>query len=300
MPAKQRIGFIGTGLMGAPMVQRLLQAGFPVTIWNRSEEKSAALVDSGASKAASPAEVAREADIVCMCVTDTAAVEAVVFGDAGIASEAQDDSILVDFSSISPDATRTMAQRLFDQSAMHWVDAPVSGGVKGATDGTLIIMYGGEDAIVRQVHALFSAVSSRSTHMGSTGAGQVTKLCNQVIVASNLLAIAESLLLGQEAGIRVDRLPEALSGGWADSLPLQIIGPHLAGAIPEADTGALSNMLKDIQSALATAGEVGRKMPVTCEAILTYEKACTSLGTEADISELGTYYGIEKNRSCCD
>tara|TARA_R110002049_G_scaffold54526_6_gene151725 strand:- start:1447 stop:2334 length:888 start_codon:yes stop_codon:yes gene_type:complete len=294
MPSKKSVGFIGTGLMGAPMVRRLLQADFAVTIWNRSAEKSAALVASGASIADSPATVAQQADIVCLCVTDTAAVEAVVFGDAGVASTARDNSILVDFSSISPDATRTMAKRLVDQSNMHWVDAPVSGGVKGATDGTLIIMYGGEDGVVSRVDSLFKALSSRSTHMGGSGTGQVTKLCNQIIVASNLLAISESLLLGQEAGIRTDRLPDALRGGWADSLPLQIIGPTIAGANPEKAIGALSNMLKDIQSALVTAGAVSGTMPITCEAILTYKKACTTLGIDADISELGAFYGIEK------
>ncbi|WP_197493325.1 NAD(P)-dependent oxidoreductase [Woeseia oceani] len=290
-----RIGFVGTGLMGAPMVRRLLQAAYPVTIWNRTESKSHELQQDGARIAGSPAEVAESADIMCLCVTDTAAVETVVFGDYGVARGAQPDKILVDFSSIKPDATRKMATRLHALSAMHWVDAPVSGGVKGATDGSLIIMFGSEESVVERVTPMFAVLASRATHMGRSGSGQATKLCNQIIVATNLLAIAESLRLGQEAGIRIGRLPAALSGGWADSLPLQIIGPHIAGMKSEKKTGALSTMLKDIESALSAAEDHGVELRVLREAVATYKEACSTAGSDADISELGTFYGIKKS-----
>ena len=286
------IGFIGTGLMGAPMVRRLLDAGYAVHIWNRSDDKSDALQKAGASVRSSPADVARHADIVCLCVTDATAVEAVVFGELGVVHGARRNTILVDFSSIKPDATRSMAERLFDVSDMHWVDAPVSGGVRGATDGTLIIMCGGEDAVIERLAPVFDVVSERTTHMGSTGAGQVTKLCNQVIVSSNLLAISEALLLGQLNGIRVDRLPTALQGGWADSLPLQIIGPLIAGAESENRIGALANMLKDVDVALDVAGDRGAAMRVTREVVATYKDACQVVGGDADITALRAFYEI--------
>lgn len=280
--------------MGAPMVRRLLDAGFAVHIWNRSADKSAALQKAGASVCDSPADVARHADVVCLCVTDTAAVETVVFGELGIVHGARRDTILVDFSSIKPDATREMSDRLYEVADMHWVDAPVSGGVRGATDGTLIIMCGGDDAVIERLAPVFDVVAERTTHMGNTGAGQVTKLCNQVIVSSNLLAISEALLLGQLSGIRIDRLPAALAGGWADSLPLQIIGPLIAGHASENRLGALATMLKDVAVALEAAGAQGSSMRLTREVVATYQDACSAIGDDADISALRAFYKIDQ------
>ena len=296
MPEQTRIGYLGTGLMGAPMVRRLLHAGFPVSVWNRSEDKSSSLLGDGAQLASSPSELAKEADVVCMCVTDADAVESVVFGDAGVVNGAKRGSVLVDFSSIAPDATRAMAARLKDESGMHWVDAPVSGGVRGATDGTLIVFCGGDSRVIERLTALLAAIASRTTHMGGVGAGQATKLCNQVIVSSNLLAISEALLLGQQCGIRIDRLPDALQGGWADSLPLQIIGPHLAGATSRNSIGALATMLKDIDTALALSGESRAAMRVSSEVAATYKKASDAVGGSSDLTSLRTFYGIGKNK----
>lgn len=287
-----RIGFIGTGLMGAPMVRRLLLAGFPVTVWNRSPEKSGKLREAGASFAATPAVLASGADVVCLCVTDTSAVEAVVFGDDSVAAGGKDGAILVDFSSISPAATREMARRLRTLAGMEWVDAPVSGGVKGAEAGSLIVLCGGAEEIVERVQPVFAALSHKVTRMGDTGAGQTTKLCNQIIVASNLVAIAEAMVLGKAEGIEIGQLPEALADGWADSLPLQIIGPHIAAGGAGHKIGSLSIMLKDIDTALAFAKQNGIALPVAEQAAEAYRGACNSGLQDGDLSSLGKYFRL--------
>src|SRR5690606_12826750 len=156
-----RIGFIGMGLMGVPMSQRLLQAGFPLTVWNRNPAKTATVAAAGAVVAGSVAELVRSSDIIMLCVTDTAAVEALVFGEGGVASAAQAGQLLVDFSSIDPEATRTMAARLQQQCGAGWVDAPVSGGVAGAEQGTLAIMAGGEASDIERLQPLLAPLSQR-------------------------------------------------------------------------------------------------------------------------------------------
>lgn len=255
-----RVAFCGLGLMGAPMVKRLLAAGHQVTVWNRSPAKAAPLQAIGAQVAATPAEAARGADAVLMCVYDAAAVEAVVFGPEGLAS-APGLRWLADHSSIPPEVTRGYAQRLKDACGADWIDAPVSGGIGGVEAGTLAVMAGGATDAVAEAARAMAAYAGRVTRMGEAGAGQATKLCNQTIVATTVLAIAEAIAFAQKSGIEVGKLAEALAGGWADSKPLQVFVPRMAQAHPQS-IGALSTMLKDVDTVCAGAQRFGQAMPL--------------------------------------
>ena len=246
---KPRLGFLGVGLMGSPMTLRLLDAGYDVCVWNRTRGKIATLLDKGAEEACNPAAVAKGVDFVFLCLTDANAVEQVVFGDHGIVETGGEKKLLVDFSSMRPDLTRKFSARLKSRCGMGWVDAPVSGGVKGAEEGTLAILAGGDAEAVEQVRPITKHLCSRLTHMGSIGAGQVTKLCNQVIVASNLVTIAEAINLAEKSGVDATKLHEALAGGFGDSIPLQIFGPRYANRQVEPLLGHVFTILKDVDTA---------------------------------------------------
>ena len=243
-----KLGFIGTGLMGAPMAGRLIADGQDVTVWNRTAAKAAPLVEQGAHPGRNAADVAARSEIVFTCLTDTAAMEAAVFGPDGIAAGARSGSVLVDFSSIAPDATRDMAQRLQDLTGMTWIDAPVSGGVPGAEAGTLAIMAGGPEAAFARVEPIVLKMAARFTWMGPTGAGQTTKLCNQVIVGCTMAVLAEATRLATNAGVDAARLPEALAGGFADSKPLQLFVPRMVEGQHVPPLGHCYTMLKDLDS----------------------------------------------------
>ena len=256
-----KLGFCGLGLMGAPMVRRLLAAGHEVRVWNRSTAKAAQLAALGARIASTPAEAATGVDGVLMCLYDATAVEAVVFGPDSVA-QAKGLAWLVDHSSIPPDTTRLLAQRLAAANRTDWLDAPVSGGVAGVDAGTLAIMVGGNGAHVASASLAMRAYAGNITHMGPSGAGQATKLCNQTIVATTIAAIAEAVGFAERNGIDVHKLAAALAGGWADSKPFQVLLPRMVTPQPES-IGALSTMLKDVDTVLAAAQKSGAPMPVT-------------------------------------
>ena len=194
----ENLGYLGLGMMGFPMTRRLINAGYHVMIWNRSAGKAAALVDAGAQLAARPSDVAEAADIIFICVTDAAAVEEIVFGADGLTTVAGRGKLVVDFSSIHPDAARAIATRLKQANGMGWIDAPVSGGSKGAEEGTLAVMAGGDAADIERVRPYVLAMARRLTHMGPVGAGQTTKLCNQVIVGCAMTVLAEATRLERD------------------------------------------------------------------------------------------------------
>lgn len=257
------LAFIGVGLMGAPMARRLIEAGHSLALWNRSRDKLAPLVERGARAAQNPADAARSAEMVMLCVTDTAAVEAVVFGEGGVAETIRRDALLIDFSSIKPEATRRFAARLKAERGAFWLDAPVSGGVPGAERGTLAIMAGGDTLALERARPVLQAVSARVTHMGPSGAGQTTKLCNQMIVGCNLAVIAEAIKLAQDAGVDAAKLPDCLKGGFANSLPLQIFGPRMASASYDPPLAASETMLKDLDTACELARQTVTPLPMT-------------------------------------
>ena len=276
-----KLGYIGIGLMGRPMVLRLLAAGHEVTVWNRSQDKLAPVLEKGAKAAASPAEVARAADIVMMCVTDQRAAEEVLFGAHGVSKAEVQDKLLVDFSSIAPASARDFAKRLADKG-MGMIDAPVSGGVPGAEKGALAIMAGGKAEHIERARPIVMQLAQRFTRMGDSGAGQVTKLCNQIIVGSLFPVIAEAMRLAEAAGVDAKLLPEALKGGFADSLPLQIFGARMAARLFEPPLGTNNIMLKDLENAAAVAQEFGVSLAMAQSAADLYRLMRTQGKGEKD------------------
>jgi 3-hydroxyisobutyrate dehydrogenase len=257
------LGFAGIGLMGLPMCRRLLAAGYPLTVWNRSPDKCAALVAAGARLASSPAELCQGSDMVMLCLADTAVVREVVFGEHGIAQGGRSGQLLIDFSSLEPTATREMAAELAVLCGMAWLDAPVSGGTPGAEAGTLAIMVGGEPADLARARPVLQVLGQRVTHMGAVGAGQVTKACNQMIVACNALVIAEVVALAEQSGVDATLIAEALAGGFADSKPLQILAPQMAESRFEPIKWHVRTLLKDLDGAVKFSREQGSATPLS-------------------------------------
>ena len=259
------LGFVGLGLMGLPIARRLLAARCPLTVWNRSPENAEAARADGARVAASASEVAKASDIVFTCVTNTAAMEAVVFGPKGIAEANGEGKLLVDNSSIHPDATRAFAERLARMNGMSWLDAPVSGGVAGAEAGTLAVLAGGGQDDFDRVAPYLAHFSLQATLMGGLGAGQTAKLCNQMIVGCTFVVIAEALQLAGNSGVDPRALIDAMSGGFADSQPLQVFGPRMLGPIEE-PLGHVDVVLKDLDTSLDVGRRVMSPMPMTATA----------------------------------
>ena len=280
-----KLGFVGIGLMGRPMTLRLLAAKHEVTVWNRSREKLAPVLQKGARAASSPADVARAAEIVMMCVTDQHAAQEVLFGKNGIVEGGSPGKLVVDFSSIAPASAREFAACL-QEKGMGLVDAPVSGGVAGAEKGTLAIMAGGKSEHVERVRPVVMHLAQRFTRMGDSGAGQATKLCNQVIVGSTMAVIAEGLRLAEAAGVDASMLPEALKGGFADSLPLQIFGSRMASRTFEPSLGSSAIMLKDLENAAAVARENKVPLPMASTAVTLYRLLAAQGKGEQEISRL--------------
>jgi len=278
-----KLGYIGIGLMGAPMTLRLLAAGHEVAVWNRSRDKLAPVLAKGARAAESPAAVARAAEIVMLCVTDQNAVQEVLFGADGIASAAKPGLVVVDFSSIAPAAAREFSIKL-DKQGVGLVDAPVSGGTAGAEKGTLAIMAGGRAEHIERVRPVVMQLAARFTRMGESGAGQTTKLCNQVIVGSLIAVIGEAVRLAEAAGVDAKMLPEALKGGFADSAPLQVFGARMAARTFEPSIGAVSIMLKDLENAAAVAREKTVPLPMARTAAELYRMLTAQGKGEKEIS----------------
>jgi 3-hydroxyisobutyrate dehydrogenase-like beta-hydroxyacid dehydrogenase len=278
------LGFCGLGLMGAPMVRQLLAAGHHVKVWNRSPDKTTPLLALGAVAASTPADAATGVAGVLMCLFDAPVSEAVVFGADGIA-QAKALPWLVDHSSIDPAATRLLAARLQQANGADWIDAPVSGGVPGVEAGTLAIMAGGAATHLAQATEAMRAYAGNVTHMGASGAGQATKLCNQTIVATTIAAIAEAIGFAARNGITLEQLAPALAGGWADSKPLQVFAPRMIEAQAKS-IGALSTMLKDIDTVMANAQKSGAPMPVTAT-VQQMMRVATAMGlAEAELSAI--------------
>jgi 3-hydroxyisobutyrate dehydrogenase-like beta-hydroxyacid dehydrogenase len=256
------LGWIGLGNIGMPMALRLLRAGHSVHVWGRSAAPVAAIVAQGARAAASPVALARDCDAVFLCVTDDAAVEAVVFGADGMAGAgaAVAGRLLIDHSTIHPERCRALAARLRAATGMRWLDAPVSGGPKGAEQGTLAIMIGGEADAVEAARPWLSAYAGKITHVGASGAGLIAKSCNQSVVAAAIAAWAETVNYAERCGIDVARAVEAMEGGWADSLIRQQLVPQMLR--DQYTPGAASILLKDLEIIADLARKAGAEMPL--------------------------------------
>lgn len=222
----EKIGFIGLGIMGRGMAHNLLDAGFDLTVWNRTRSKMDRFLEAGASGAESPAALARQCDILITCVSDTPDVEQVVIGEEGILHGIGPGKLVVDMSTISPQATMALAANLAEKGA-HMLDAPISGGSEGAAAGTLSIMIGGDAEQVERARPLFEAMGKAITHVGDNGAGQTVKLVNQILVVVNMLGVGEALLFAQAGGLDLEKTLEAVSAGAAGSWMLSNRGPQV-------------------------------------------------------------------------
>jgi 3-hydroxyisobutyrate dehydrogenase-like beta-hydroxyacid dehydrogenase len=279
-----KVGFCGSGLMGGPMMSWLLRAGHEVRAWNRTASKLQPLAEQGAVIAPTPAAAAQGTDAVCLCLLDNKAVEQVVFGPDGIAT-VRGPRWLVDHSSITPPATRLLAERLQAVNGAIWIDAPVSGGTAGAEAGKLIVLAGGPADAVESTSAFMRAYAARVTHMGPVGAGQTAKLCSQTIVATTITAIGEAVALARNAGLDPVRLTEAFGGGWADSVLLRIFLPRMT-AHDNTVIGTPRMMLKDVTNLAALAAETGTPMPLA-STVQQMLRLAVSLGVgDEDLSQI--------------
>jgi 3-hydroxyisobutyrate dehydrogenase len=224
----ERVGFVGTGIMGAPMARNALKAGFAVTVTNRTLERAAPLAKDGATVVKTPREVAERSDIVVTMVPNTPDVEAAVFGPDGVAAGARDGLLLIDMSTISPAATREFAERAAkNRPSFHTLDAPVSGGELGAIEARLSIMIGGDSADVKRAMPLFEALGKTIVHIGDHGAGQACKLANQIAVALNNLGVSEALVFAASQGIDLEKTRQVIAGGAGSSWAMQNYAPKM-------------------------------------------------------------------------
>ncbi len=255
------VALIGAGAMGGAIGARLLQTGTPLAVFDLDPDKVEALVARGAQAAPSAAAAAGGAGAVILSLNSARIVEAAVFGAGGVAEGAAPGTLVIDMSSIDPEATRAMATRAAEHN-LRWVDSPLSGGIPKAALGHLTLMQGGAEADVAEAQAILAGVASNQTRMGAPGAGQTTKLINQVLCGLGFLAVAEATALAEAAGVDVAQVPRALKGGRADSALLQEYMPRFA-ARDYARTGRIDNMVKDLNGAQDLARLTHTAMPLT-------------------------------------
>lgn len=284
-----QLGFAGMGIMGSAMARNLLRAGHAVSVWNRTASKCEPLAAAGASIAASLPELARGADIVFICVADTPDVEAVLFGPQGLVEGLGPGKIVVDHSTISPEATVAFAARVNAQGAAY-LDAPVSGGQTGALNATLTIMVGGETAVLEQVRPYLAAMGQSIVHCGPQGSGQKVKAVNQVICALNILATSEGMLLAKRMGLDLELVHQVVSSGAAASWMLSNLGPKMI-ANDFAPGFMIKLQAKDLRIAAASIEALGGDLPGTALTHRLFDEAVAAglgdQGTQGLVNLLG-------------
>jgi 3-hydroxyisobutyrate dehydrogenase len=286
---KASIGYVGVGLMGLPMVRRLAALGYAVRAYDIVGKQVEAAREAGATAATSPADAARDVDLVLLNLPTTEAVEAAVFGPDGVASVSKPPQLVVDFSTVKVDKVRAFAARLRDATGCGWIDAPVSGGPPASGTGTLTVMMGGEASDVARIAPLMKDVASRCTHMGPAGAGLAAKMINQLIVGCTHAVMAEALLVAESAGIDAARIPECLAGGHADGTLLQRLYPRMA-ARDFAPQGYARQLLKDLEMVNEYAGALKAPVPMTAEALSLYRLLIHLGHAELDTSAVFKIY----------
>jgi len=294
----RRIGFVGLGIMGKPMALNLVKAGFEVTVYNRTASKAEELASQGAKKAGSPAEVAAKTTVIITIVSDTPDVESVILGENGVIEGIKPDSVVIDMSTISPEATRKIAA-LLKEKGTHMLDAPVSGGEQGAIDGTLSIMAGGDTEIFERCQPVLQAMGKNIIHVGTTGMGQTVKLVNQILVAGTLNAVVEALIFARKSGVDLDKAIDAVSGGAASSWQLVNLAPRIVER--DFKPGFMIDLMhKDLNIVLKTAEEMGITLPVTSQVKEMYQSLQSEgegkSGTQALVKALERLTGISVGR----
>jgi 3-hydroxyisobutyrate dehydrogenase len=270
MNERPRIGFVGLGLMGAPMVRRLVSRGWQVAVWNLEPERYGEVAD--VSVMAGPHQVREASDIVIFCVLNGDAVADCCFGPKGLVRAKSGAPLLIDCSTINPDRTLALAERLKTEAGMDWVDAPISGGPAAAGEGNLTIMMGGQDVDVAQATPVLADLATNLTHIGALGAGQTAKILNQAIVGVGYVLMAEALALAETAGIDAARLPQALAGGMADSTVLKRIYPQQQARDYEPPRGYARQLDKDLINVMAFVKEHGLELPLIARAAARYHE----------------------------
>lgn len=290
----ERVGFIGLGIMGRSMARHLLTAGFDLTVWNRTASKMEEFVAAGAKAAANPADLASRCEIIMICVSDTPDVREVVLGEQGIIHGIRPGALVIDHSSISPQATREIAARLEEKGA-HMLDAPVSGGSEGAARGTLSIMVGGEAEQVERAMPYMQAFGKTITHVGGHGAGQMAKIVNQILVVVYALGISEALLLAQAGGLDLRRTLSAVEGGAAASWMLSNRGSQMIERNWKPGF-TVDLQVKDLRLALEAADQLGVPLLGTSIAFHLYRvlqaQGCGGEGNQAIVKALEQMSGI--------
>jgi len=257
----QKIGFIGLGLMGRPMAGHLAQAGAEMTIFNRTREKIEDLGSEGMAIAESPRAVTEAAEMVILMVSNTAAVQDVMGGAAGVLAGVRPGRLIIDMGTTAVGATRELARAVGDAGG-EYVDAPVSGGSVGARDAALTIMAGGAAAAVERARPLFEVMGSRLTHIGEVGTGQVAKSANQVIVGLTIGAVSEALYLAKRAGADPAKVRAAVKGGFADSRIMELHGQRIVDG-DFTPGGTVRTQCKDMEEAVELAAELGFELPAS-------------------------------------
>jgi 2-hydroxy-3-oxopropionate reductase len=255
------VGFIGLGIMGKPMAKNLIEAGHELVVYNRTPKKAEELAGAGAEVAASPREVAEQSDVVVTMLPDSPQVEEVLVGEEGVFEGVKEGALIVDMSTISPVITEELAARAKEKGA-SMLDAPVSGGDVGAIEGTLSIMVGGSDEDFQRARPLFEAMGKTVTHVGGSGAGQVVKAANQIVVALTIEAVSEALVLGSKAGVAPGKILDVLGGGLAGNKVMEVKREKML--THSFDPGFRIELHhKDLGIALAAGREYGVTLPVT-------------------------------------
>lgn len=281
-----KLGYIGLGIMGRPAALNLLRAGYPVYVWARRRESMKPLTAEGAVAYACPKAVAEQADIIFTNVSDTADVEQVILGENGIIEGARPGSVVVDMSTISPAAARHIGERLAEQG-VHMLDAPVSGGERGAIDGTLSIMVGGEPDVFERVHPLLAIMGKNIVHIGTQGSGQVAKACNQVVIAQTIAAVGEAFILAKASGADPARVHDALMGGFAGSRVLEAHGQRmLEGDYQPGFKAGLHK--KDMRIVMETVEQLGIALPGAALATQLLNALVGGGGGDLDSSAIST------------
>ena len=290
------VAFIGLGALGAPMAANLLAKGIPLTVHNRHRERERPLAAAGARRAATPAEAARDAAVLALCLSDDTAVAEVLLGRGGDTADAAlaglaPGSLVVDFSTIAPASSRAMAAALAERGVAY-LDAPVTGGTEGARAGTLSVLVGGEADDLERARPVLEAVGRTITHLGPVGAGQEAKAVNQVLVAGSYAAVAEALALGQRLGLPMEQVRQALLGGAAGSWALEHRGGSmLRGEFPLGFRLRLHR--KDLAIALEAAAAGGLELPVSRQVAAMEDDLIAAGRGDEDVSALARWFGAE-------
>ncbi len=283
--ADLKVGFVGLGVMGKAMARNIARAGFPLAVHNRSRGAVEELVNEGTVDGGSPGGVAAASDVVVLSLPDTPDVEAVLFGPEGVAAQARPGTVVIDTSTISPEATRKAARRLQERD-VHLLDAPVSGGPKGAVEGTLSLMIGGDEAALDRAMPVLQAMGKSIKRIGDSGAGQLAKACNQLAIVASLMGVVEGLVMAKRAGIDPYAVREALLGGSAKSFVMENHAKRfLDGALEPGFRSAL--MLKDMKLALEAARDLGVFAPATALGTEMMTALCNSGFEGKDSAALG-------------